>query len=198
MITLNEIVQKSGIHPTRVINVYLFGSQIYGNASVNSDFDILMIAKTPYEEREIVIDNLNIHILSMDRFLDGLRVHNITNIECLFSPHILKETIKIPYELNIKGLRHSISHTVSNSWVKCMKKMEQGDYYIGIKSMFHALRISMFGKQIAENGCITDWEGANYIWTELMSKTWTWAELAQKYQPLRNKLLTEFKLVTHK
>lgn len=198
MITLEEVIQKSGLHPSRVINVYPFGSRCYLNFSDKSDYDFLIIAKTPYPEREIINGVCNIHILSMDRFLEGLRTNNIRNIECILYPNKLKEDIIIPYEINTKGLRHSISHTCSNSWVKAMKKMQYNEYYIGIKSFYHALRISMFGIQLAKDGCISDWQCANHIWDDLVSREWTWAELANKYQNTRNKLSTEFKLNTNK
>ena len=198
MLTLEEVIAKSGLHPTRILNVYLFGSRCYGTASEKSDYDILILAKTVSPETELVVDNFNIHILTIDRFMEGLKNHNIRNIECLLSPFILKEDIKIPLQINIKGLRHSISHVCSNSWVKCMKKLQVGEYYIGIKSLFHALRITIFGTQIAKTGTINNWTEANYIWDELKSKEWTWAELAHKYQGTRNKLNTEFKLNTVK
>ena len=198
MIELEEVINKSGLHPSRVINIYLFGSQIYKTSVEKSDYDILIIAKTVSPETEIVVDNLNIHILTYDRFMEGLKQFNMRNIECIFSPSILKEDIKIPFEIKIDSLRHSISHTVSNSWVKSMKKITQGDYYIGIKSLFHSMRIAMFGTQLIQYGNIIDWGCANYIWEDLISKPWTWVELDSKYKPLRNKLMTEFRLITSK
>jgi predicted nucleotidyltransferase len=196
-VDIYKIIDKAGLHITRVINAYIFGSRIYGTETSESDYDILIIAKTPWPERELKIDNYNIHILSMDRFMEGLKQHNIRNIECLFSPlKFIKEGIN--YEVNIKGLRHSISHTTSNSWVKAKKKIEQGDYSIGIKSLFHSLRISMYGKQLCEKGYIEDWKCANYIWEELQSKKWTWEELDNNYRLLRNKLSTDFKNVASK
>jgi len=197
MIDLHEVIEKSGLHPERVINVYLFGSRCYGTESNDSDYDILIIAKTPWPEREIISGNYNIHILSMDRFLEGLKTHNIRNIECLFSP-IKFITQKIDYIVNIKGLRHSISHIVSNSWVKARKKIENGEYYIGTKSLFHSIRILMFGQQLAEKGYIHDWKCANDVWIEIKSKEWTWEELNKKYCELKNKLATEFRHKTHK
>ena len=197
MITLEEVIEKSGLHPTRILNVYLFGSRCYGTASDKSDYDILIIAKTISPEKEIVIDNFNIHILTVDRFMEGLKNHHIRNIECLLSPYILKEDVKIPLEINIKGLRHSVSHITSNSYVKSQKKINQGDYYIGIKSLYHSLRISMFGKQLIENGIITNWQCANYIWEDLCSKEWIWNELDFKYKPIRNKLMSEFRLLAN-
>lgn len=198
MINKDNIIKKSGLHPLRVKNIYLFGSQIYKTASENSDYDILIIANTPYQEKEIVIDNCNMHILTLDRFLEGLRQFNIRNIECLFSPYILQEDIKITLELKIPGLRHSVSHICSNSWVKCKKKLEIGEYYIGIKSLFHSLRIAMFAIQIIETNTIYNWACANYIWEDLSSKIWTWEELHIKYKPLRNKLMTDFRKITAK
>lgn len=192
-----NIIEKSGLHLSRVINVYLFGSRIYRTSGEDSDYDVLIIAKTPWPEREIKEGDYNIHILSMDRFMEGLKQHNIRNIECLYSPDKFI-TQGIDYKVSITGLRHSISHTVSNSWVKAKKKIEQGDYNKGIKSLFHSLRISMFGRQLCEKGFIYDWFCANYIWDELQSKKWEWEELDNKYRSLRNKLSTEFKNVSYK
>ena len=198
MVTLEEVVQKSGLHPSRIHNVYVFGSQCYGTASDKSDYDVLVIANTPYPEKELVVDNLNIHILVLDRFLEQLKQHHIGKIECVLSPFILKNSIEISLDIKIPSLRHSISHICSNSWVKCKKKLEQGDYYIGIKSMFHSLRIAMFGIQLAEHGKIVDWACANYIWDKLQSKQWTWEELDKEFRAERNKTLTEFRKITEK
>jgi len=198
MVNIEEIIEKSGLHHLRVQNIYLFGSQCYGTSSDKSDYDVLIIANTPYPEKELVVDNLNIHILSLDRFMEGMKQFNIRNIECLLSPFILQEKIKIPLEIKIPSLRHSISHIVSNSYVKSKKKLEIGEYYIGIKSLFHSLRIAMFGTQLAQTGTITDWQCANYIWKNLISKEWTWDELDSFYRQERNKLMTQFRIVANK
>ena len=200
MITLSEVVEKSGLHKSRVQNVYIFGSQVYSTASTTSDYDILIIAKTPYEEKELVIDNCNIHILTLDRFLEGLKQHHIRSIECLMAPKefILKEEISIPILIKQDSLRHSISHICSNSWIKSKKKIEVGEYYVGIKSLFHSLRIAMFGTQIIKHGKIVDFTCANFIWEQLISKTWTWEQLNETFRPFRNKIMTDFRSVTSK
>lgn len=193
MINLEEVIKATGLHLTRIQNVYLYGSRIYGTASKNSDWDILVIAKTPYPEKELVVGNFNIHIVTLDRFLEQLKQCHIGRIECLMSPIILKEEIKIPLDIKITSLRHSISHICSNSWVKSKKKLQQGDYYIGIKSLFHSLRIAQFGIQIIQFGKIVDWQSANSIWVKLQSKKWTWQELDDEFRLQRNRLMTEFR-----
>jgi hypothetical protein len=76
--------------------------------------------------------------------------------------------------------------------------MEQVDYYIGVKSLFHSLRILMFGIQIANTGKIFDFSVANSIYYKIMSKDWTWEELDLEFRPLRNSILSEFRTVTKK
>ena len=201
MITIEEIIKASGLHPTRVQNIYIFGSRVYGNATNNSDWDILIIAKTSSPEREIRIqiengDDLNIHILTSDRFILGLTAHNIRNIECIMAPDWakLKEDINFNFQLKLSSLRHEVSRMNSNSWVKCKKKLNQGDYYIGVKSIWHSMRIVMFGSQIARYGKIIDWGCANKIWDEIKSKKWTWEELDDRFRKYNNELLSGFRI----
>lgn len=200
MINKEEIIKASGLHPLRVLNIYLFGSRVYGNASNSSDWDVIIVAKTSSPETEIKTDKFNIHILTADRFQDGLDQHNIRNIECLMAPDWakLQEVYNFKFELKLNRLRHSISHINSNSLVKCKKKLNQGDYYIGLKSIWHSLRIVMFGIQIAKYGQIVDWTCANDIWKELASKNWNWDEIDKRFRLLNNQLLSEFRSVTFK
>jgi hypothetical protein len=196
MITREEVIKASGLHPSRILNIYLFGSRVYRNSNLDSDWDIIIIANTSYPEKEIISDKFNIHIMTVDRFSDGLDYHNIRNIECVLAPAWakLQELHLFNLDIKLNKLRHSISHSNSNSWVKCKKKLSQGDYYIGIKSIWHSMRIAMFGTQLATYGNITDWECANDIWAELNSKKWSWEELDQRFRKFNNGILSEFRL----
>lgn len=200
MIIKEEILKAAKLHPSRVHNIYIFGSQVYSTASENSDFDILIIANTASPEVEITEGSLNIHILTIDRFLEQLNQHNIRCLECIMAPAwaILQENHKFEFALDLKKLRHSISHICNNSYVKSKKKILQGDYYLGIKSMFHSLRIAMYGIQIATTGSINDWACVNTIWVELNSKEWHWDSLNERFKPYSNQLLSDFRKVASK
>lgn len=197
--TLETIIKASGIHPTRVFNVYLFGSQVYGTATSGSDWDIIMIANNIVESTEIRRGLFNIHVYTPDKFKADLEWHRINNLECIYAPDWakIKETIKFDnFRINRNKLRHSISHTSSNSWVKCRKKLEvENEYYIGVKSLFHSIRIPMFGTQIAEFGKITDFSCANWIWDKIKKNHWTWTELDNEFRPIINQSLREFRRV---
>jgi predicted nucleotidyltransferase len=198
--TLETIIKASKIHPSRVFNVYVFGSQVYSTATPGSDCDVIMIANNSVESIEINIGLLNIHIYTPDKFRADLEWHRINNLECIWAPDWakLKETIKYDLKLNLAKLRHATSHVSSNSWVKCKKKLEQDDYYIGVKSLFHSLRIPMFATQVATFGRITDFSCANFIWNKIKSKRWTWEELDNEFRELRNEILTDFRKVAEK
>ena len=142
----------------------------------------------------------NIHVYTPDKFKVDLEWHRINNLECIWTPDWakLKETIKYDFKLNLAKLRHATSHISSNSWVKCKKKLEQDDYHIGVKSLFHSLRIPMFATQVATSGRITDFSCANFIWNKIKSKRWTWEELDNEFRELRNEILTDFRKVAEK
>jgi predicted nucleotidyltransferase len=196
----DDIINASDIHSSRVKCIYIFGSRVYGTATNDSDWDIIMVANNSVEEVEKIVGNFNIHIITPDKFKKDLEWHNIRNIECVMAPDWakIKEDIDWDFKINLIKLRHSISHISSNSWVKSKKKLQAGEYYIGIKSMFHSLRIPMFGAQLASEGKITNWSCANSIWSELVSKTWTWDELNTNYRERYNNLMTEFRKLASK
>jgi len=198
--TAQDIISHSGLHPKRVHNIYVFGSRVYKTNSENSDWDIIMVANNSVEAIELKLEKYNIHIYTPDKFKEDLEWHRINNLECIYAPTWAKIQENIHYDLDIElpKLRHATSHISSNSWVKCKKKLEIGEYHTGIKSIFHSLRIPMFATQVATTGTIYDFEEANYIWDKLVSKIWNWDELDLEFRELRNSILTEFRKVCEK
>jgi predicted nucleotidyltransferase len=199
--TSEEVIKRSKIHPSKVKCIYVFGSRVYGTSGYDSDWDFIMIANNSVSNQEIRSGDFNIHIITPSEFEKMLKSHHPGAIECFYAPKEFRllELIKFDFKLSIPSLRHSFSHTNSNSWVKCKKKLDQGDYYIGVKSLFHSLRIPMFGIQIAKDGFISDFSCANKINDILITKNdWTWEELDQKFRPLKNKIMSDFRKVTQK
>lgn len=199
--TAEEVIKRSKIHPSKVKSIYVFGSRVYGTSGYGSDWDFIMIANNAVSNQEIRSGDFNIHVIVPDEFAKMLKDHHPGAIECFFAPDEFRllETIKFDFKLSIPSLRHSFSHVSSNSWVKCKKKLEQDDYYIGVKSLFHSLRIPMFGIQIAKDGFISDFSCANKIHDIIFSRNdWSWEELDEKFRGLKNQILTDFRKVTQK
>lgn len=200
---IEEIIKASGIHSSKVFNIYIFGSRVYGNYKLNSDWDIIMVANNSVESTEIRRGLFNIHVYVPDKFKKDLDWHRINNLECIYAPNwaVLKEDIdyRKDFKINSKKIRHSISHTSSNSWVKCKKKLlVANEYNVGIKSLFHSIRIPMFGKQIMESNQINDFTCANWVWSKILSKRWAWEELNNEFKELHNEVLSDFRKLAKK
>ena len=197
MVSASDIIDVIKIHPLKIRNIFLFGSQIYGNQRDDSDYDFIVVACNMLEKQEIRHENLNIHVHTPDIFLNGLKEYQMNYLECIYAPDWakLKETIKFDsFKINKNKLINSISHTSSNSWVKCNKKINvENEYYIGVKSLFHSIRIPMFAIQIAESGEIYDFSCANFIWDKIKKKHWTWGELDREFRPLLNQTMTQLR-----
>lgn len=202
---LDEVIKRAKLHPSRVFNVYIFGSRVYKTCSDKSDWDFIIVANNSVESTEIRSGDFNIHVYTPSKFQEDLDWHRINNLECVFAPDWakLKEDIKYNVKIDLPKLRHAISHISSNSFVKSKKKLAQNDYYTGIKSIFHSIRIPMFGLQIANFGKIVDFSEANYIWDDITFKSlpqymrdkkeWTWDELDKKWRPTLNSVLSQFR-----
>lgn len=214
-VTLNYFnIPEKQIDIDKIINIYPYGSFVYDTNTDKSDIDYIAIY-----DQEIPVSNtivttmggqeMNITLFSPTEFFRKIENHDIDALECLFLREDYKyENIEYYFTLNKAKLRNSISAIASNSWVKCKKKMQQGDDYIGKKSLFHSLRILDFGIQIAYNGKITKYEKAysntllsydefKNLLSEIM-KYDTLEELKEKYQPIYNSLKTEFKKLAPK
>lgn len=193
-----EIEQRIG---HRVINIYKFGSRVYGTHNSESDYDFITIVNEPIET-DIMSYDFNIHVYGIEKFQQYVNEHRIHALESIFLPNNQKfEQHTFDFTLDLRKLRSEISSKSSNSWVKCKKKLEveQNSQYIGLKSLFHSLRIVMFGIQIAKFGSIVDYSEANHIWEEIISSGHTdWEYFKVKYQPVYNNMLTEFRKLAPK
>lgn len=193
---LSILKENLNFHESKILNIYRFGSYCYGTYNELSDQDFTIIAKNDVENIEYNISKYNFHIQTVDYFQERLDWNDPKSFECLLYPPILE---KHSFNMNIidKKFRHAVSHISSNSWVKAKKKIEQGDIYIGQKSLYHSIRIPMFAIQIKKYDNIIDWECANIYWSDI-KQIEDWSILKNKYQSIRNIIMSEFRQICKK
>ena len=184
--------------------IYTFGSYVYGTNDELSDKDYIVVTKTP----EVSTDN-NFHFYTEEEFQRLLNNCDIQMLECVFLPQHLRIGNGHPYYINIdkQVLRRSISTISSNSWVKGKKKLTvMGDYdlRIGLKSIYHSLRILDYGIQICQFDKIVDWGRMNYVLEDIkkMSLSYStvelWEKIDEKYRKTFNFLSSQFKILAPK
>lgn len=197
------VLEKLIVDPN-VLNIYVFGSHMYGTTDEQSDTDYICVLKEYVES-----DNINIHHYTVAQFQNMLNNCDIQMLECYFADKqfILKEEHKFTFTLNRANLRSSISTIASNSWVKGKKKLiVTGDYdlRLAIKSIFHSMRILNYGIQVATEGRIVNYGAMNYVLADIwkMSETYQrmelWNAIDQKYRSSFNHMSSDFKKLAPK
>lgn len=192
----SELLKRTGQKDSNILNVYMYGSRVYGNNRSNSDWDFIVIVRNKTDEQ--FSDNLiNVNFYSEEEHKYRLESHEISALECqwLNPKLVLKETISNSVSIDKEQLRASISAKSSNSWVKAKKKLTVPESYndsVGKKSLWHSLRILDFGLQIATKGYIFDYGSCNDFYDEVMYCN-DWSELYEKYKKLYNNKASEFK-----
>ncbi len=180
----------------QILNVYLRGSHVYKTNDEESDVDYLFVVDYHAEKESLVFGSQLVH--PAEYFQSMLDRHSTSALECFFLPERLKiETQKFNFILDLAKLRRSFSQKASNSWVKAKKKINiHSEYRKGRKSLFHSLRLLTFGTQIARNGRIINYQGANNYWHIIQQQGYEqWEQYKEYWQPIYNNLKSEFKKV---
>ena len=200
--SIKELSQFTSIDPNDMVAVFGYGSRVYGCDSEVSDYDYIIVRNGGNRvEYNNAGRRLSVNIIPLADFQNDLIEHEISALECLWLPKnkILKAH-SFPFTYNPQKLRHSISEKASHSFVKAKKKMAVGskDYneYVGKKSLFHSLRIIDFGIQIGIHGKIVNYSSANHLWEEIVnSPTKDWNYYHDKYKPIHNKMMSDFRIL---
>lgn len=195
--TVDEIIRIAGIHPARVKNIYLFGSQVYGIATENSDFDFILVGSALNVKEEKRVGKINVHVHTPDIFKDELFRHDIHNLECYFAPiwaKLQEKELYSKFVLNPNKVKQSVLSESFSSWTKAKMKINQGDVFKGIKSLWHSIRMLYFGIDLVTNGKITQWDIANDLWNGELKDCdqYEWSYFKEKY--FEHKLSLERKL----
>lgn len=180
----------------REILLFPYGSRVYGTASVNSDYDYNCVVpdrKGIFTGEQFHHNKTNVQIYTRTDWQEQLNAHKIHCLEAYYLDDGVCRS-EFSFSLNLQTLRSALSEKASHSFVKAKKKIEkEKDYYIGWKSLFHSLRILVYGIRIASSNKI-DFAEANHYWKEIIENPqYDWGFYKDKYQPIYNNLATVFR-----
>lgn len=176
----------------KIIKLYEYGSTVYGTATKDSDIDYIAVVESDEDLLYCVRNEYcDYTVYSESMFIKAIKEHKASVLECIFQ-HDNDEYRKY-FELDTEKLRREFSTIASNSYVKCKKKLKEGDIMIGLKSLFHSLRILVFGIQIAIVGRIADYSMANSYFDSILEIGNDWDKLHLIFKPIHNSLKSSFK-----
>ena len=217
--TLNMIAKVNLDY--KIITALHYGSIVYGTRTERSDIDIIAIVQSDedlyniyqskdYPEFSDYSTDVDLHLISIKTFQELLNNHDIMALETYYQMHEDdKELFK--FSLDLDKLRRKVSAVCSNSWSKARKKLDipEEDDYLGLKSLFHSIRILSLGIDIAKDGKI-DFKNilidgkkisCSNFWHRIQQKYesgWRWKEFKAVYTPLQNSNATTFRLLAPK
>ena len=199
-VTENELIVSS-------INIYEWGSRVYQTATEFSDWDYIAIVPDnfPKEPDQYEFGNRTYNIEHESDWLAKLKRNSVEALECLsLSPKfIVKKTKSYPFTFNPDGAHAAISERASIAWVKGKKKLtieKDFDWRGGKKSIWHSLRLYMFGTQCAQYGSIVDFTEANSYYNDIVvakhgnTGKEEWEYLKESYHDLNNYWHSKMKL----
>lgn len=185
MNTNKEYVTKDRIEET-ILKTYRYGSRVYGCATEESDYDFIYVVESDDDNLEYSVDfkGFNATVYSEQKFIKRIKDHEVNALECIFQDEDDKY-LKY-FKLDKEKLRRKFSAVASNSFVKCKKKLKDGEVYIAKKSMFHSIRILNFGIQIAKFGKITNYSCTNYHHRFIFDIGDDWNYIETFFKPIYN------------
>lgn len=199
MMTEKELCNKA-------INIYEWGSRVYQTATDFSDWDYIAVVPNnfPKEPDQYDFGNHTYNIEHESEWVSKIQRNSVEVLECisLTPKFIVKERRVFPFIFNPDGAHAAISERASIAWVKGKKKLtieKDFDWRGGKKSIWHSLRLYLFGIQCARYGNIIDFTGANQYYEDIVVKRHgntgkeEWEYLKKTYHQLNNALHCKMK-----
>jgi predicted nucleotidyltransferase len=215
-----DMLETLNLH-YKVTAIEYYGSTVYGTRTERSDIDIITIVQSDedlydvyqskdYPEFSDYSTDVDLHLISTKTFQELLNNHDIIALETYYQ---MKEDNKelFNFTLDLDTLRRKVSSVVNNSWSKARKKLDipEEDDYLGLKSLFHSIRILSYGIDIAKDNKI-DFKNVlidgkkiscSNFWHRLQQKYesgWRWKEFKAEYTNLQNSNVNTFRLLAPK
>lgn len=194
--------------------LFAYGSVVYDTQTELSDTDFIGVVDDSIDFSDCVngmweyqFEYFDYQFVNESTWIQMIKNHHIHWLECYplagtdFIVRGNPENWMQYFTLDKWKMRQVISQIANNSWAKCHKKLvveKDYDLYRAQKSLFHCLRLLMFGWQIGKYGKITDYKCANEYWHEIRNMCSTFAPFSEgeriwqmyneKYKPLFNHL----------
>lgn len=163
-LTLEVVLRRLDLKDEEVLNVYLMGSKLWGNASAKSDWDFLIVHghwKNPSSSLHSL--DIDATVLTKEEYLQRLNEHHFLEVITLYlpAPFVWKEAYKAMqtdrFTWDPKKLEAAVVEELDRDWRMTKKCFEKKNVLKGKKIIVHAMRMLEIAVQLAENQKVTNW-----------------------------------------
>jgi hypothetical protein len=175
-VSVEEIFEGIGISFLSVQSLHVQGSRLYGVNDVNSDWDLSVITTevSEHDFREVSIggNDFDVHLFSQSQFQNRLDNYEMRELESLSHPEefILIDNKSFSLDIDNDKLISQVKFESDDLWNRAKNILNSGgDSYIALKNIWHSFRFLIFAEQILQNGSITDFTAANYLYESIVN-----------------------------
>jgi hypothetical protein len=188
-----------------VINIYPYGSKVYGTDNANSDDDYIIVYKSAllpngaFRNNAVSSKDRKIQAVCYSRggFQDAINNYEIGALECIFLPTDKVLLKKWPFAIskwNEKEMCKKIISKASASWHVASMQFKDADFEDEVeqakKGVYHALRILELGEQLRKTKTIYDFEKAKEFKNLIMNDN---DFSVVKWTSLRNEMMDKLR-----
>jgi len=178
--TAEEICKELRLDYSKILNIYPYGSKVYGTDDEYSDSDYIIVFKASllpsgaFRDNAISSDDGLIQGTCYSRggFIDAINKYEISALECIFLPEDKIVQKKMNFGITKfyepEFIKKIISKASSSWYFATLSEKDDNKEYT-IKNTFHALRILEFGIQIKEHKKIVDYSSMNELRNKIYS-----------------------------
>ena len=173
-----QICKELELDYSKVLNIYPYGSKVYGNDDEYSDSDYIIVFKSALlpsgSFKDNAISSVNREIqgtcYSRTGFIDAINNYEISALECIFLPEEQVVQKKWDFKINKWDNKEFIKKIItkaSSSWYFATLSFKDDNIESSLKNVYHAIRILDFGIQLKEYKKIIDYSSMNKLKDEL-------------------------------
>lgn len=177
--TPQHICKELNLNEKDIVNIYPYGSRVYGNHSEDADYDYVIVFKSAFLDNGAFKNNaissadrkIQGSVYSRSGFQDAINKYDMAALECVYldDDKVLKKVwpFKPPRIEKHSFIKNVITNT-SNSQYRAVNRYKDGDIRMAKKGVYHSLRVLTFGLQIMEHGKIVDYGACNDLLDTIM------------------------------
>jgi predicted nucleotidyltransferase len=200
----DQLIHILKLNPNEIVNIYLYGSRVYGTFNQKSDWDYTIIMKgSSYNQKNTLkYDNFDVNFYNEKEFESLILEHSINALEYIFLPlkfvPVSKKDFRKDFKLDKQKLVSSVNKVVNETMKSAETHWNLNKFHLAKKKIFHSIRFVLFGIQILKKNEIYDYEEANGYFKELMKEKFnSFDETKEKYLKILKKLLGELKSISN-
>jgi hypothetical protein len=156
-----EILEKLNIPENDVVNIYPYGSKVYGTDNEDSDDDFIIVYKAAmlpngaFRNNAISSADKKIQAVCYSRggFQDAINNYEIGALECISLPDSMAIMKKWKFSIQRweeKEMVKKIITKASASWHLAQLQFEDDEVEMAKKGVYHAIRILYLGLQLKQ------------------------------------------------